>query len=213
MPGYSERGRIKVQDNSEYTNPYKHILKRVFGNDIEHMLDAYWELQVGKKKQALLDKYTSSLSAGTMPSPVPPSFNLLNKRDYALFEWVEMIVMENWSLSTIEKVLYRKRLKQSYKFSIKTMRAVIIAMTCNVEKILSAEMKEAGKGAIMHDARSKFGAHYFALFTTYIVTRESVVDGVITAVTKPVMSLLSIALLLSPVKEGDNSNGKDDRMQ
>ena len=101
-------------------------------------------------------------------------------------------------------------MKQNYKFSIKTVWTVIIAMTSNVEKILSAEMKEAGKGAIMHDARSKFGAHYFALFTTYIVTRESVVDGVITAVTKPVMSLLSVAPLHSPVKESDNSNGKED---
>jgi len=66
-PGYSERGRIKVQDKVGYTNPYKHILKCVFGNDIEHMLDVYWELQLGKKKQALLDKYTSSLSAEWIP--------------------------------------------------------------------------------------------------------------------------------------------------
>jgi len=68
-------------------------------------------------------------------------------------------------------------------------------------------MKEAGKGAIVHNAWSKFGAHYFALFTTYIVTRESVVDGVTTAVTKPVISLLSVAPLHTPVKEGDNSDG------
>ena len=51
-------------------------------------------------------------------------------------------------------ILYRKRLKQNYKFSIKTVWTVIIAMTSNVEKILSAEMKEAGKGAIVHDAWS-----------------------------------------------------------
>jgi hypothetical protein len=82
-PGYSERGRIKVQDKAGYTNPYKHILKCVFGNDNKHMLDAYWESQVGKMKLALLEKYTGSLSAGTMPSSVPPSFNLLSKRDYA----------------------------------------------------------------------------------------------------------------------------------
>ena len=49
--------------------------------------------------------------------------------------------------------------------------------------------------------------HCFALFTSYIATCESVVDGVITAVTKPVMSLLSVSPLHSPVKEGDDSDG------
>ncbi len=68
-------------------------------------------------------------------------------------------------------------------------------------------MKEAGKGAIVHDAWSKLGAHHFALFTTYIATRESVVNGVTTAVAKPVISLLSAIPLHTPVKEGDNSDG------
>ncbi len=48
-------------------------------------------------------------------------------------------------------------------------------------------------GSIVHDAWSKFGAHYFALFTTYMAAHESVVDGVMTAVTRPVISLLSVA--------------------
>ena len=68
-------------------------------------------------------------------------------------------------------------------------------------------MKEAGKGAIVHDAWSKLGAHHFALFTTYIATHESVVNGVTTAVAKPVISLLSVASLHTPVKECDNSDG------
>jgi hypothetical protein len=80
-------------------------------------------------------------------------------------------------------------------------------MTCSVEKILAAEIKEARKGSIVHDAWSKFGAHYFALFMTYMATRESDVDGVTAAVTKPVISLLSVAPLHTPVKEGDNSDG------
>ena len=115
--------------------------------------------------------------------------------------------MENWGLCTVENELYRKRLKQTNSFSIKTVRAVIIAMTCSVEKILAAEMRVAKKGSLVHDAWSKFGAHYFALFTTYMATHQSVVDGVMTAVTKPVISLLSVAPLHTPVKEGDNSDG------
>jgi hypothetical protein len=80
-------------------------------------------------------------------------------------------------------------------------------MTCSVGKILAAEMRVAKKGSIVHDAWSKFGAHYFALFTTYMAACESVVDGVMTAVTRPVISLLSVVPLHTPVKEGNNSDG------
>ena len=132
MPGYAQRERLQVVDKVGYTNPYKHITKCVFANDKEHMLNAYWESQVGKKRQALMKKYSSSLSAGKMTSSVPLSL-LLSKEDLALFEWVEMIVMENWSLSTVENELYRKRLKPNYKFSTKIVPAVIIAR-CSVEK-------------------------------------------------------------------------------
>jgi hypothetical protein len=68
-----------------------------------------------------LEKYAGSPSSDTMPSSASPSFNLLIKKDYSLFEWVEMVVMENWALSTVEKKLYWKRMKQNYNFSIKTV--------------------------------------------------------------------------------------------
>ena len=113
--------------------------------------------------------------------------------------------MENQGLSTVENELYQKRLKQTNSFSIKRVWAVMIAMTFSVEKILASKMRVAKKGSLVHDAWSKFGAHYFALFTTYMATCQSVVDGVMTAVTKPVISLLSVAPLHTPVKEGDNS--------
>jgi hypothetical protein len=202
--GHTDRGRIKFQDKTGFTTPQKHILSCVFGNDIELMLDAYWESQVGLKKQALLGKYLNPSVGASMPSE---SCQLLSKKDHELFEWVEMIVMANWGLSSVENELYRKRLKQTHVFTKKTVRAVIIAMTCAVEKILAAEMRVAKKGSLVHDAWSKFGAHYFALFTTYMATRHILVDGVMTAVTKPVISLLSVAPLHTPVKEGDNSDG------
>ena len=72
---------------------------------------------------------------------------------------------------------------------------------------LAAKMRVAKKGSLVHDAWSKFEAHYFALFTTYMAMLQSVVDGVMTAVTKPVISLLSVAPLHTPVNEGDNSDG------
>ena len=38
------------------------------------------------------------------------------------------------------------------KISVNTVQKVIIAMTIQVEVILAAEMKDAGKGSIVHNA-------------------------------------------------------------
>ncbi len=43
-------------------------------------------------------------------------------------------------------------MKHEYTFSIKTVCAVIIVMTCTVEVKLATEMKAAGKGSIVHNA-------------------------------------------------------------
>jgi hypothetical protein len=43
-------------------------------------------------------------------------------------------------------------------------------MTVIVEDILADEMAAAGQGSIVHDAWSKFGEHFFALFATYKAT-------------------------------------------
>jgi hypothetical protein len=44
--------------------------------------------------------------------------------------------------------LYQSKMKHEYTFSIKTVRVVIIAMTCTVEVKLATEMKAAGKGRL-----------------------------------------------------------------
>ena len=62
-------------------------------------------------------------------------------------------------------------------------------------------MKDAGKGSIVHDAWSKFGSDFFALFATYKATRDIVEDGIARTVIGPVVSLLSVAPLHTPVRE------------
>jgi hypothetical protein len=179
LPGHTDRGRIKFKDMAGYSNPLKHILSCCFANDTDAIHNAYWESQVGKKMQALLANYMSVSDAKPKP------FQLLNKKDYAFFEWIDMIVMKNWAIMTVENKRYRKVLKQTFKFLIKTVRSVILAMTCSVEEILAAEMKAACRGSIVHDAWSKFGEHYFALFAMYMATCETMIDGVMSIVANP----------------------------
>ncbi len=59
--------------------------------------------------------------------------------------------------------MYQSKMKHEYRFSIKTVCAVIIAMTCTIEVKLATEMKAAGKGSIVHNAWTKFGTHFFGL--------------------------------------------------
>ena len=81
-------------------------------------------------------------------------------------------------------------------------------MTIQVEERLAAEIKEASKGSIVHDAWSKFSVHFFALFATYKTTREVVdEEGAIRLVTGPVISLLSVAPLHTYVRETVDSDG------
>jgi hypothetical protein len=102
---------------------------------------------------------------------------MLNVQEMEMFDWIEMIVMENLLLSSVVSDLYRRKFKHKFKFGKKTVREVLLAMTMLVEKKLSTEMKEAGRGAIVHDGWTKFGIHFLALFATYRARREQIADG------------------------------------
>ena len=62
-------------------------------------------------------------------------------------------------------------------------------MTLIIEEKLKAEIAAADNLSIVHDAWSKFGEHYFALFATYKATRTSIVDDKLISKTAPVISL------------------------
>ena len=79
---------------------------------------------------------------------MPP---LLSKKDKELWEWIEFIVFENEPLSIVESPRWRKHLKHENKFSIKTIRDVLLALTEPVENSLKAEMKATGHGFIDHN--------------------------------------------------------------
>ena len=84
-------------------------------------------------------------------------------------------------------------------------------MCVDIEKILTAEMKAAGRGSILHDGWSKFGDHYFALYASYMATRCEVNEdggGGLKKVRKAVTSLLSVSPL--HVLEKDNNEEEDE---
>ncbi len=81
-------------------------------------------------------------------------------------------------------------------------------MTLPVEKKLSAEMKEAGRGAIVHDGWTKCGIHFKALFATYRARRERIIDGALVSKRVTVISLLSVSPLIE--LKGELEDDPDD---
>jgi hypothetical protein len=104
-------------------------------------------------------------------------------------------------------------MKHEYRFSIKTVRVVIIAMTCAVEVKLAAEMKAARKGPIIHDSWTKFGTHFFGLFSTYMASHQYLVEGSMLTIYQPIIYLLSVSPL-HPIarvsKDEDDSEDLED---
>jgi hypothetical protein len=141
-----ERGVIKFHVKAEFTNPLNHIKKCCFSDDKSLLIDAYWEAKVGTKIQSNLGVFFE------LPTKLPVASIIRTKKDNELFDKVEMIVMKNWGACCVEDSLYQSKMKHEYTISIKTVLAVIIAITCAIEVKLATEMKAAGKGLIVHDA-------------------------------------------------------------
>ena len=200
------RGRIEFPVSQGYSNPHAHLLSCCFSNDADRMIGEYWEAQVSKQQQSTLKNYATA-SATTTNQKSPDSYHIISQKEKDLFDWVNMIINVGWPINCVTQTIYRDFHRGQSKFSKDTVREVIIAMTIQVEVILAAEMKDAGKGSIVHNAWSKFGSHFFALFATYKAKRDVVEDGIARTVIGPVVSLLSVAPLHTPVRETVDCHG------
>ena len=200
---------MKFQEGTGWVNPYKHLLSCVASGDEEVLLDHYWNAKAASSTTTTTSSKQSKLPFGKTPPKDGPmdGYQIINQREIDMHDWIVMIVMENCPLSCVENVHYRKFAKTQTHFGIKTVRDVILSMTLFVEDVLKAEISAAGNLSIVHDAWSKFGEHYFALFATYKATRTSIVDGVLVSKTAPVISLLSVAPLHTPTTGVMNSDG------
>ena len=200
-----ERGLFEFQDKSGYTVPYNHLMTCCFDKNPDRIINEYWEaISATSRKQSTLSTAGFSRISSVQ---VKQDYTMLSQKDKELHDWIEMIIMDGFPLNCVTKQSYRRFYKGHHSFGIKNVRDVILAMTVQVEEILANEMKAAGKISIVHDAWSKFGSHFFALFATYKATRVVVEDGLCKEVTKPVISLLSVAPLHTPVREIVDSDG------
>ena len=201
------KAEVKFQDKSGWSAPYSHMLACCFSGNEDQALDEYWEAKsVMKQLQQSQLTIGTAMSPPTLSSP-PNIYNILQQREKDMHAWIHMIVMKGLPFSCVADEDFRAFAKSITRFGISTLRKVILAMTVIVEDVLADEMAAAFQGSIVHDAWSKFGEHFFALFATYKATRMSLVDGVVVERTSPVISLLSVAPLHTPTREVIDSDG------
>jgi hypothetical protein len=162
---------VSFQEGSGWVNPHTHLISCLCNGIEAELEDHYWNAvassTIGTPKFQGI--HTSLHSAFAAKTPTI-GYQIINQRERDMFAWILMIVMENLPLSSVVNERYRAFAKPQTHFGIKTVRNVILAMTLSIEEKLKAEIAAAGNLSIVHDAWSKFGEHYFALFATYIAT-------------------------------------------
>ena len=135
-----------------------------------------------------------------------PMIMPVSLKEKELMAWLELIIMKSQPLNIVEDPIYRGFSAATNSFSIKTVRAVILALVPLVEKLIAAEMKEAEHGAIMSDAWSKFSTHYFGLYATYNKTIKHSVGDVLRETLVPQIVLLGMSPLTSYVEEKEDDD-------
>ena len=102
-----------------------------------------------------------------------------------LLSLVDMIIMNNLLLNIVEDDIFRNFVASSNIFSIKTTRAVILAMVPPVEKLIEKGMNTSVYGFVMHDCWTKFLTHYFGLFAVYNIKVNQKLAGELCETTMP----------------------------
>jgi hypothetical protein len=152
---------IKKFKGSGYTNPYNHLVsKKCYGSDAE-VQQVYKRLKLEED-----DGNPSSIKNHFAPAAT--------SREQAMHGWIVLIVMRGLALNAVEDKLFRKFFKFSNDpISIKALVRTIFQLVILVEKKISNELANTTCGAIMHDAWTRDGVHYVAMFGCYIKEKKN----------------------------------------
>ena len=191
-----EGGEVWWAKDGGWSNPYKHIKSCVFGNDMEAMNDAYFAKVGG-----------GSLTA----QPGWEHKQEYSDYDHAMHDWIKLIVNKCLPLSIVEDETFRAFSKHEVPISRKQMKKVIFKLVELVEKQIGAEMKDAGIGALMHDAWTKDSIHYLGMIASYMADVTVKVHGGIEEHKKELrLVLLSVAPMVRHKETLDHDDHDED---
>ncbi|GFH44601.1 hypothetical protein CTEN210_01075 [Chaetoceros tenuissimus] len=128
----------------------------------------------------------------------------LTQTEKDLCGWLEFLMEKNHPISAVEDKAYRKFSKYQTHFSEARVKKTLGCLNERIEKKISAEMKEAGRGALMYDEWTKNGYHYVGLYAVYMRLVKAVVEGKEIQELVPEIVLLSVAPMHNYVDEDDD---------
>ena len=93
------------------------------------------------------------------------SYGFINKREKEVYDLINWIVDRNQPISEVDNVVTRDMFKTKPICS-KTLRKYILALTPNVEKVISEDLPD--KFGLIFDGWTSATMHYVAIFATYM---------------------------------------------
>ena len=85
---------------------------------------------------------------------------MITEREQAMHDWIEIILMKDLAISSVEDKTFRSFSKHSGNISRKMVTQLILRLNDIVEKKISTELKSAERGSILHDGWSSMSMHY-----------------------------------------------------
>jgi hypothetical protein len=134
----------KQKKSTGYTNLKNHLRSCIGDN----FLGFYDDLVKSSKDKGRLDSY-----------------GFINKREKEVYDLINWIVDRNQPISEVDNVVTREMFKTKPICS-KTLRKYILALTPNVEKVISEDLPD--KFGLIFDGWTSATMHYVAIFATYM---------------------------------------------
>ena len=144
---------VKWKKGCGYSNPYSK-LKTCFGGD-KKMLAAYWAAYRAKESNTSTIRDAISRISGFTP------------KEAALNDWLNMITVKNWALSSVECKMHRSMCKHKPTFSIKRISMMMLILGEVVESKIT-KMLATAKAVGLYDGFTRNSTHYVALYASFI---------------------------------------------
>ena len=183
---------IWFQKSMGFVNPFNHLKSCIADGNVEQLYLVYEQNLDAKRTQV----------SGSF---FQPSADRLTTREISLNDYLRLIVLKNLPVSIVEDPEFRSFHKYNETISKKALKEVVFKLVDIVDKKLGSEMKQAGRGSILHDGWTCAGVHYIGLFACYVLSED--VNGVKKDSIQ--LSLLSVSPMARTESGEDSKDGKE----
>jgi len=154
---------IRLQKGKGWTNAHNRLITCFGGKNggKEALADAYWvkydQEQRGEHGRDIREAI--EFAAG------------YTAEEQAAMDWIKMITMSNWTLTSVENEDHRSIVKHNAIFSYKRICMLIFLLGEVVQEKLTKSMKDR-HGILVYDGLSRDSTHYVGVYAAYIEDEE-----------------------------------------